>query len=152
MGSLILMLAIVVFSVSIYQASSAPFQKAEKEAFSIAQERAGLTNIDEFYWYNGEATYFTLTGTNQDQTPIVVIIAQDGGTTTVFNQEEVVSEEEAIQLTRQAVGPKEILEARIGMEAETAVWEVSYKQENGQLGYYILSLETGEWLKGIENI
>lgn len=151
-GSLILMLAIIVFSVSIYQASSNPYQKAEKEAFTIAQESAGVTSLDEFYWYNGDQTYFTVIGPNQEQTPVVVIIAQDGGTATTFNLEDVVSEKQAIQLTRQAVKPKEVLEARIGIEEDTAVWEVAYKQENGQLGYYIISLETGEWIKGIENI
>lgn len=146
------MLAIIVFSISVYQTASVPFQKAEKEAVAIAKESAGLTSVADFYWYNGKESYFTVLGQNQEQTPIIVIIAQDGGKTTIFNQEEVISEAQAIHLTRQAVQPKEILEARIGIEDETAIWEISYKQENGQLGYYIISLETGEWIKGIENI
>lgn len=152
MGSLILMLVLIVFSISVYQTSKKPFHKAEKEAFAIGQKSAGLATLDDFYWYNGEETYFTVVGQNEDDTPVVAIISQNGGETTVFNQVDVVSKEEAMHLTRQAVNPEKILEARIGMEDGTAIWEISYKQKNGQLGYYFLSLETGEWIKGIENI
>ncbi|MBM6613733.1 DUF5590 domain-containing protein [Desemzia sp. RIT804] len=150
--SIVVMIAVIAFSISVYQTASNPLHKAEDETFAVAKSSAGLTEVDDFYWYNGTETYFTVTGTNQEGEAIVAIVAQDGGATTVFNQADVITESEAIQITKQAANPKEILEARIGMEKGKAIWEVAYKQENGRLGYYVLSLETGEWLKGIENI
>lgn len=150
--SIIVMIAVIAFSVSVYQTASKPLHKAQDEAFAVAKSSAGLTKVDDFYWYNGTETYFTVTGTTQEDEAVIAIVAQDGGATTVLNQADVITEAEAVQLTRQATTPKEILEARIGMEDGTPIWEVAYKQENGRLGYYVLSLETGEWIKGIENI
>lgn len=150
--SIVVMIAVIAFSISVYQTASNPLHKAEDEAFAVAKSNAGLTKVEDFYWYNGTATYFTVTGANQDGEAIIVIVAQDGGATKVFNQANIITEAEAVQLTKQAVEPKEILEARIGIENGSAIWEVAYKQKNGRLGYYVLSLETGEWIKGIENI
>lgn len=150
--SIVVMIAVIAFSISVYQTASSPLHKAEDEAFAVAKSSAGLTKVDDFYWYNGTKTYFTVTGTNQEGEAVIAIIAQDGGAATVYNQADIITEAEAVQLTKQATTPKEILEARIGMENGTAIWEVAYKQENGRLGYYVLSLESGEWIKGIENI
>lgn len=150
--SIVVMIVVIAFSISVYQTASKPLHKAEDEAFAVAKSNAGLTKVEDFYWYNGTETYFTVTGTNQENEAVIAIVAQDGGDTTVLNQADIITEAEAVQLTRQAVNPKEILEARIGIEDETPIWEVAYKQENGRLGYYVLSLETGEWIKGIENI
>ena len=108
--------------------------------------------MTDFYWYNGTQTYFTVTGLNEENEEIVAIVAQDGGATTVLNKKDLVTEKQAIQLAKKETNAKEVLEARIGIEKDIAVWEVAYKQENGRLGYYVLSLETGEWIKGIENI
>jgi len=143
---------LLVVSVALFQKSTAPFEQARAEAIEFAEERADLVQTDDFYWYNGTQTYFTVTGENSEGVPIVVIIQQDGGNMHVFNQEELISKEEAIQTTREAKQPKKILEARIGMEESLPVWEVSYRNENESIGYYVLSLETGEWIKSIENI
>ena len=150
--SIVVMIVVIAFSISVYQTASKPLHKAEDEAFAVAKSSAGIAKVDDFYWYNGTETYFTVTGTNQEDEAVIAIVAQDGGETTVLNQADIITEAEAVQLTRQAVNPKEILEARIGIEEDTPIWEVAYKQENGRLGYYVLTLETGEWIKGIENI
>lgn len=150
--SIILMIVVIVFSISVYRTANAPLRRAEKEAFAVAKDASGLTEVTDFYWYNGTQTYFTVTGLNEENEEIVAIVAQDGGATTILNKKDLVTEKQAIQLAKKETNAKEVLEARIGIEKDIAVWEVAYKQENGRLGYYVLSLETGEWIKGIENI
>ena len=47
---------------------------------------------------------------------------------------------------------KKILETRIGMEKGVPIWEVAYKEENGRLGYHIITLKDGEYVRDIGNI
>lgn len=143
---------LVVVSAAILQRGMSPYRQARTEAVSYAEQHTDLAQVDDFYWYNGTQTYFTVTGTDSQGTPIVVIIQQDGGQTMVLNEEETITESEAIQLTQEAKQPDKILEARIGVEEGIPVWEVSYRNENHTIGYYVVSLETGEWVKSIENI
>ena len=88
-------------------------------------------------------------GNNEE---LYVIIKKDGGETTVLNTAEVVTESEAKSITQADKKPERILEARLGIENEEPVWEVTYKNANDTIGYYLISAISGKWLKDIENI
>ena len=154
LGTLVFLTAVIIFGIFFFQRTTAPYYQAREEASTIAQEQVNMQNVEDFYWFNGaEETYFTVTGTNDQDTGQVVIIRQSDGALAVYDQSELVSETEAIRQVMNEVNPETILEARIGMDTDNLpVWEVSYKNSNGQLGYYLLSLETGEWVRTIDNI
>lgn len=149
---LIVMLLFILGVTTVVTRSLSPYNQAEAETTTIAQERANLAETDEFYWYNGNETFFTVTGTDTEGTPIIVIVQQDGGAVEVVNQEEAISEQTAIEQTISREKPREILEARIGMYNGNPIWEVSFKQDNDTLGYAIFSLTSGEWVRTIKNI
>ncbi|MFY9902626.1 MAG: PepSY domain-containing protein, partial [Trichococcus sp.] len=62
------------------------------------------------------------------------------------------TESEAKSITQADKNPERILEARLGIENEEPVWEVTYKNANNTIGYYLISAISGKWLKDIENI
>jgi len=138
--------------VSIGVSAKQPFNQAREEAIQHAQANTDLETAEDFYWYNGEETYFSMRGNTQEGTEVVVIIQQNGGHIKVLEAEETISEDHARAIVRQEKQLARILEARIGMAASIPSWEVSFKQENGKIGYYVMNLETGEWLRSIENI
>jgi len=150
----IFMTMLIVGGIYYFQQTTGSYYQARVEAVDIAERQANLENWNEFYWFNGmEETYFTVTGTSTDDVPIIVIVRQSDGAIQVYDQRETVSEQDALAQMRQDVEPAEILETRIGMDSNLSpVWEISYKNENGGLGYYLLSLETGEWIRTIDNI
>lgn len=148
----VLMAAIIVFSAVLYNKAVRPLRRAESETAEIAAETAGLTQVDNFYWFNSAETSFAITGTNQEGEQLIVIVEQNGGNTTILNQADSITEQQATQLAVDAKNPEELLETRIGMEDGVPVWEVSYKNENGRLGYYVVTVADGEWVRDIENI
>lgn len=149
---LIGMLLLILGATTLVTRSLAPFNQAEAETIELAQNKADLVTADEFYWFNGDETYFTVTGKNSEGTPIVVIVKQEGGSIQTFNQEDIISEREAIIETNNREQPERILEARIGIYKDQPVWEVSFRQENGRIGYTVLSLHSGQWIRTIKNI
>ncbi len=148
----IVMSVVLVCSITLLLISQDPIKKAEKETIAIAKESAGLVKVTDFYWYNRDKTYFSVSGVNEADEEIMVIVAKDGGATTVLNQDEFITEQQAKTLTREDKGAVDILEARIGLDGETPIWEITYKQENGRLGYYVLTAKSGKWVSDIENI
>jgi len=146
------MLLLILGVTTVVTRSLAPYNQAKAEATTLAQDRANLAEADEFYWYNGNETFFTVTGVDTEGTPIIVIVQQDGGAVEVIAQEEAITEQTAIEQTISRENPQEILEARIGMYNGNPIWEVSFKQGNDNLGYAIFSLTSGEWIRTIKNI
>lgn len=149
---IIMMLFLILAVTTVVTRSLSPYNQAEAEATELAQRRADLAEADDFHWYNGEETFFTVTGTDTEGTPIIVIIQQDGGAVEVLNQEETISEEEVINQVISREEPEQILEARIGMYNDSPIWEVSFKRENDSLSYAMFSLTSGEWIRTIQNI
>lgn len=152
-GSLVLLLILIISSYSVFYQSKRPIVQAEKEATIIAEEKAGIQKVDDFYWYNGtDETYFSIAGYDAEDQYIYVVIKQNGANTTILNTSEIVTEDEAKSIAQAEVTPTEVLEARIGVADEEPIWEVSYLDKNGQLGYYILSANTGQLVKEYKNI
>lgn len=152
MTLLITMLLLILGVTAILTRSLSPYNQAQAETTELASRRANLAEAEDFYWFNGEETFFTVTGTTSEGTPIIVIVQQDGGAIEVINQEDTITEYQAIENTTDRENPQNILEARIGMYDNKPIWEVSFRQEDGSIGYSIYSLTSGEWIRTIKNI
>ncbi|MFZ2584257.1 MAG: DUF5590 domain-containing protein, partial [Trichococcus flocculiformis] len=129
-GAIVILFLMIVSSYTIFYRSQQPMLQAQKEATAIAEENANIQKVQDFYWYNGSETYFTLAGIDGNNEELYVIIKKDGGETTVLNTAEVVTESEAKSITQADKKPERILEARLGIENEEPVWEVTYKNAN----------------------
>jgi len=150
--SLILMLLLIFGVTFVLTRSLSPYNQAEAEATEIANRQADLTETEDFYWFNGNETFFTVTGTDSEGTNIIVIVQQDGGNTQVYNEADTVSEQEVIDQTFAREEPSNVLEARIGIYDSNPIWEVSFEQADDSIGYAIYSLTSGEWIRTIKNI
>ena len=151
--ALVLILSVfIVGGIYIYQSANAPYAQAEQETVAFLKERTDLKDVDEFYWYNSEATIFTVKGSNESAEEKYYLVKPDGGTVIMFDAADMVTEQEARRKTNEARSPKRILNAKIGLMEETPIWEVTYKNEHDRLGYYIIDLKTGEWIRSVDNI
>lgn len=150
--SLVIMTMFIIGASLLLNQSLNPLKQAKAETIKIAETEANLTEAEDFYWYNGNDTYFTITGKNQESEEIIVIVKQEGGSIKTFNTKEVFPKSKAIAQVRERENPAHILEARIGIHNGLAIWEISFRQENGRIGYAMLSLTSGEWVRTIKNI
>ncbi|GEN50662.1 cell wall elongation regulator TseB-like domain-containing protein [Alkalibacterium pelagium] len=151
-GLAITLSLVIIGAIILYQRSTNTYSRAEADTIAFVRERTNLNQVEDFHWYNGTETYLTVTGTNEEGQERIYIVQQAGGQITSFSAENTISEQEAVRMTREARDSVKILNARIGMIDDTPVWEISYRNENDRLGYYIVNLQTGEWLRTIDNI
>lgn len=143
---------LIVGVTTVLSKSVSPLKQARAETIDLAERQADLVEADDFYWYNGNETYLTVTGKNSQGEEIIVIVKQEGGATEIIKQEDSFSKNDAIQKVAELENPVRILEARIGIHEKLPVWEISFRQENGRIGFTMFSLKTGEWVRTIKNI
>ncbi len=151
-GLVLTLSVFIVGSIFIYHRANAPRARAENETITYLSERTDLDQAEHFYWYNGSETTFSIRGFNEEEVEKLYIVRQDGGEIKTFDVADTMTEQEAIRQTREAREPKRILDAKVGLMDDTPIWEVSYRNENDRLGYYIIDLQTGEWIRTIDNI
>ena len=151
-GLAITLSLVIIGTIFLYQQSTTTYTRAKADTVAFVRERTNLDRVSDFHWFNGTETFLTVTGTNEEGQERIYIVQQDGGQITSFSAENTISEQEAVRMTREARNPVKILNARIGMIDDTPVWEISYRNENDRLGYYIVNLQTGEWIRTIDNI
>lgn len=143
---------LVIGVTTVLSKSVSPLKQARAETIDLAERKADLVEADDFYWYNGNETYLTVTGRNSVDEEIIVIVKQEGGSLEVVNQADSFSKGDAIRKVVELESPVRILEARIGIHEGLPIWEISFRQENGRIGYTMFSLKTGEWIRTIKNI
>lgn len=145
---------LLVFCIYIFYTSQRPLQRAEKEAIEVVGEKYTIQNVENFYWYNGSETYFTLAATDENNELYYAIVQQDGGQITQLFAKDIITESEAksIALYDLEIDDDQLREARLGLLGGDAVWEVNYRQGQNEMGYYYLDATTGDWVKKITNI
>ena len=151
-GLVIALSVFILGSLVLYQRASAPYAQARNETVTFLTERSDLAQSEDFYWYNGEETIFSVRGYSEQEEEKLYIVKQNGGEIRTYDVPGTMTEQEAIRQTRQEREPKRILNAKVGWMNDRPIWEVTYKNDNDRLGYYIIDLETGEWVRTIENI
>ncbi|MGY3777583.1 cell wall elongation regulator TseB-like domain-containing protein [Isobaculum melis] len=148
--SVVTIACIIFFAV--YSTARAPKANAEEETIALAKKHADLDTVDDFYWYNGKESYFTVTGKDTSGEAIVVIVAKNNGKMTVLKQSDGITEAQARGVLTHEKAPAKILTTRMGMKDNTPIWEMSYEDENGQLGYYSITFKDGTWVEDVSNI
>lgn len=154
LGLVTLFSAIIIGGIYLFTQSATPLYQARAETASYVQEEADIIQVNHFYMYNGAVdTYFTTDGFNQDGVRQIVIVRQSDGNIETYDFDDTVSEYDAYHQVQEDMNPQEIMKLNIGMdEQDRPVWEVSFKDENGRLGYYYLHLETGRNIRTITNL
>ncbi|MCJ8006650.1 DUF5590 domain-containing protein [Lederbergia wuyishanensis] len=147
------LILIISLSSYIYKEAREPLLKAEQYAEKRAQTEGHLISNDEFFVYHGTKTYYVIIGKNESGTETIVWIPEKNNQEIITKKaSDGISEKEAISKLIQEEKPKKVLGARLGMEKELPVWELSYLDQNSKLNYYYIHFDTGKWWRKIENL
>lgn len=149
---LIVIFAIIVIVGVFYLISNQPRAAARRQTVSIAKRYAHLKDPGTFYIYNRESTYYTISGKNDQNQPVLVIVPQHGGNVRVLKQRSGLTANQVIQQVRQTQHPREVLKAAPGIFNDKVVWEVTYRNNKGQLCYDLINFKTGKVIQTINNL
>ena len=144
---------ILILSVlAVFSISRSPINQARKQTIAVAQKRVGLNNPGEFYLFDYDKTYYTISGDNKYGKPIYVIVYPKTGSITVLNHTSGFNHKEILNLVKNNYSPYKILNGNLGLYKNQPVWDVSFLNKKGQLNFLILSFKNGSNIKYIKNV
>ena len=137
---------------TIFFNSQKPIIQEEKQLMTMAREDIGLKNMGKFYVLNKDHTTYTIQGENDQGELIYYAYQPDTNKKITGKVNELVNEQEAKSLTLNNVSTQEVKEARIGIEDDQLVWEVSFINQDGHLGYHYINAASGHWYETIDKL
>lgn len=139
---LFILLSSLVFTVFfVWEVSANPFEQARVEAQQIAQQYAGLTQVDEFAIYNGSETYYSMRGTDQSGQEVWALVPASSETIYVYPVEAGISKEKA-EVVAKDNGAEAIERLTLGYRDGKPIWEVK-----SGTAYYLIEFESGTFIK-----
>lgn len=149
-GIIILILLIVW---GFYMVAQLPYREAKSESFQMAAKYAKVDNIENFYIYNRNSTYYTIEGKNNDNQDVYVVIPKKGNKVNIYEKSKGISQKSAENTIKQNYQPKKIVKTVFGMKnGGTPLWEVAYQNKDGNLCYAQVAFKTGKVLQNITNM
>lgn len=151
-GLSLFLLFFISLSVIFVLRANQPMAKAEKKAIGIALQRSPLKKAEKFYWYNREATIYTVAGRDKSNEEILVVVPQKGKTLRLFKQADGLSEQEALKVVSNKVESGKLLRINFGLLNEEPIWEVVGEDDTGAVSYYSVSFATGDIITTVKNV
>lgn len=146
-----IMVIYLVGSTYVYANSQQMIAAEEVQTTKLAED-AGLHNITDFYVFNKDETYYSVKGENSDGREVYFSYQKDTDNTKSGFVDEMVNEENAYSLTLYEMPNVEVRTANLGVANDTFVWEVSFTDEEGNLGYHYINATNGEWYETINDL
>ncbi|KAA9300935.1 MULTISPECIES: DUF5590 domain-containing protein [Aerococcus] len=136
---------------NVYFSSQKPLIDAEDEVSQVAQDHE-LSAIKDFYLFTKDETWYSVRAENKDGREVYLTYQPDSKTVHKGFVDEMVTEENAIALTHNELPEVEVKEARLGFDDNFFVWEVSFVDKEGNLGYHYINATNGTWYETINNL
>ena len=149
---LYILLAVIMIALVGYFFANQPRANARRQTVNIAKRYAHLHAPGQFYIYNRENTYYTISGRHSQNQPILVIVPQHGGDVRVLKQSAGLTAQQVEQMTQQKRSPEKILKVAPGVFNDKVVWEVTYRNHKNQLCYDLINFKTGKYVQEINNL
>ena len=152
---MVLMIIILIFVLlwGVYMVAQIPYHEAKNETFQMAKKYAKVENINNFYIYNRNQTYYTIQGKNNNGQEVYVVIPKKGNRVDIFAKNKGISAIKANTIVKQNEAPKKIIHTVFGMKDDkTPLWEVAYLNKNNELCYAQISFKSGKVLQVLNDL
>lgn len=147
-----LTLVIMIALLGVFVRSQVAINRAEDEAIALVSYDHKVKSVNDFYWTTTDQAVFTMEFLDDQGQAFYAIIEREGGNIHYYPVEDLINEADAKAITASEIKNPKILQARLGLYEGQPAWEMTIKNQNQTITYYLLSAETGEWLQTISNI
>ncbi|MDO4681029.1 MAG: hypothetical protein Q4A55_07275 [Aerococcus sp.] len=137
---------------SVYLNSQSFTAHAQAETLVKAEQESGVMWVDHFYILNKKSTSYTIVGPDKNKEEVFFSYDPETKKTKTTKAKGMVTEKNALSITQHDLPKAKVGEARLGVDNDQFVWEVSFTDEKGHLGYHYLKATNGEWYETINNL
>ncbi len=142
----------IVLTILILILGNKPFSDVEKGAIAQVENENLLTEINRAYVYSSDQKSVTVIGTDSEGKLKAVFVPMSGQELSETALDDKITAQEARGIALKDMQVKEVLNTKLGMEKDTAVWEVVFLTENDKLNYVYITAADGSIWKRILNL
>lgn len=142
----------IVLTILILILGNKPFSDAENRAIAQVENDNLLSEVSRSYVYSNAQKSVTVIGKDSEGRLKAIFVPGSGQELSEVELEGKVTAQEARGIALKDIEVKEVLHTKLGMENETAVWEVVFLTENDKLNYVYVSAADGSIWKRILNL
>ncbi|MGF3066308.1 hypothetical protein [Facklamia sp. P12950] len=145
-------LSIMIALLAVFMKSQTAYNLAQEEAIALVTYDYAVEKVNNFYWTTVDQATFALDFFDENNQQHYAIIEREGGDIHYYSVNELFTEEEAKSVTASQIEEPKIMQARLGLYQSEPVWEMTLKNDNNTITYFLLSAKTGKWIQTISNI
>ncbi|WP_179395442.1 DUF5590 domain-containing protein [Lacticaseibacillus absianus] len=149
---LIISLILLAGVIGVWLRSLAPMRELRRQAITIAETKADVTRVDDFYWDTQRDSYLTVAGRTKAKKRVYVLIRQKTGKVHVLAQSSGITQAQVTAQVNTQYAPRRITSIGLSRRGKKFVWDVGYRTNSGKLGYVTYDFETGKQLAAIRNL
>lgn len=142
----------IALTITILILGNKPFSDAEKDAIAMVKDENLLSDVSRSYVYSSAQRAVTVIGTDGEGRLKAVFVPLSGQELAEAELEGMITAQEARGIAIENMDLKEILHTKLGMENETAIWEVVFITKNDKVNYIYIDALEGTILKRILNL
>ncbi|EPH12647.1 hypothetical protein [Facklamia hominis] len=147
-----ILLVVMISLLSVFMASQAHLSRAEEETIALVEVDHTVKRVNQFYWTTTDQSCFTIDFIDDQAERFYAIVEREGGDIHYFPYQELIKESDAKSITASEIKDPQIMQARLGLYKGKAVWEMTLRNSNQTISYFILDAKTGEWVQTLSNI
>lgn len=142
----------IVLTILILILGNKPFSDVENKAIAQVKSEDMLSEINRSYIYSNKQKSVTVIGTDKEGKLKAVFVPLSGQALAELDLDGKITAQEARGIALKDMEVKEVLHTKLGLEDNTAVWEVVFMTENDNLNYVYVSAADGSIWKRILNL
>ena len=151
-GTVLTLLIIYLVCFAVFLAATHPTRAQEKTSKDIALSKTPIVNVQRQYHLSRDVVSDSLEGTDKKGKKYYFVYLPKNKKAYLYQASKGLSRSQAIARFNNLHLGHDNLKVEFGWYKDKPVWEISYKKDNGNYGYAIISFKTGRELFYVDNI
>ncbi|NPC92829.1 DUF5590 domain-containing protein [Bacillus sp. WMMC1349] len=141
----IMLIAVVLVGINIYQTAMAQKESGHQSAVEIAKKKADLKQVDNVETYVGKEKQYIVEGKNQKDEKVYVWVPADKKQKLMFKRaKDGITSKQAIKTVQDQGHLSELKGVHLAREGSTLLWEVTYLNQNDQYSLSYVDFTNGK--------
>ncbi|OZM57304.1 hypothetical protein CIB95_07515 [Lottiidibacillus patelloidae] len=144
---IILISIILSFLFVLYFTTMSPDSKLSKQAIDRIYENSKIKKILDVEHYHGEKSYRVIEAETANQSGYFFVPDETSEEIIFVNKEEGITRQNAKEIILKEKKDIEILDIRLAIDRKKPLWEIVFKEKNGQRTFFYITYKSGEFYK-----
>lgn len=151
-GVIIFIIIFYIGSIFVFYRAGSTSRNTDRQITRLATQQTPIRNVQTYYHLDRGVSNYSLKGTNNKGQVYYFIFLPHSKKAYLYSSKKSVSEKQIRTTFKNSHSNRIINNVNLGWYQGNPVWEVAYKNNNGNLGYSLYDFKNGKELNQVDNL